>query len=82
MGLRPTRVITSILEDQERARLLSIEPFRATPVMVNHTDKHLFRLGLVRFIRSSDRIALTPAGRVARRLLQELDHARSSLADL
>lgn len=71
MGLRPSRVYTSILDPEERRRLLAIEPFRATsgdPKL----DKHLIRLGLIRVIKGSGRVSLMPAGRVARRLVQEL----------
>lgn len=71
MGLRPSKVRSSVLDPVERRRLVVLEPFRSAPVDLD-IDRHLLALGLIRLIKSAGRVTLTPAGRVARRLIQEL----------
>lgn len=77
MVSRPSRIIfSSVLDEGDRARLLAIPSFKAVeqlPAAQHQIDLHLFRLGLIGMIRQNGKVKLTPAGRVVRRLLQELE---------
>lgn len=70
MALRPSRLISTTLAPSERSRILWLPPFKSSPDGPN--DKHLIQLGLIRNA-GAERVTLTPAGRVVRRLLQELE---------
>lgn len=73
MALRPSRLISTTLDPSERSRILWLPPFKSHSA-VDHLDRHLIKLDLLRRA-GADRVTLTPAGRVVRRLLQELEHA-------
>jgi hypothetical protein len=69
MGLRPSRIVTlSVLKPTERARVLAVVPFKSSSAAPG--DAHLVSLGIFR--EAGNGVALTRAGRVVRRLLQEL----------
>lgn len=70
MGLRPIRIVTSVLELGERKRILTMAPFKSSNKEPG--DDHLIHLGILRDA-GLGHINLTRAGRVIRRLLQELE---------
>lgn len=79
MGSLSSRIIfSSVLDAGDRARVLAFPSFKALAKLEgkeHHIDLHLFRLGILAL--AGDKLKLTPAGRVVRRLLQEASDARA-----